>query len=229
MMNEIQKAGPKAAGRSSRPVITNNAIQMRMVRPQLRSRRRGSSSAGAEQCRRLEWRGRRASSKQETRHRTALSPRLHPAADGEEQADHHSHGSGQQAFAKQDSAQLSMDRIVAAAEPVGELEGSADHVEHAGGENVAVSSWWWCSSRSIRRSKSVSINRPSMPTRRRGAMAGPRTRRRRGAGRAVVQQGCRRRRRRCDVQPGRPARRAGRKTRPSSGMDKAVDAGRRDG
>jgi len=123
---------PESGGRSSRPVITNNAIQMRMVRPQLRSRRRGSSSAGAEQCRRLEWRGRRASSKQETRHRTALSPRLHPAADGEEQADHHSHGSGQQAFAKQDSAQLSMDRIVAAAEPVGELEGSADHVEHAG-------------------------------------------------------------------------------------------------
>jgi hypothetical protein len=65
-----------------------------------------------------------------------------------------------------------MDRIVAAAEPVGELEGSADHVEHAGGENVAVSSWWWCSSRSIRRPESVSANRPSMPTRRRCAMAG---------------------------------------------------------
>jgi hypothetical protein len=53
------------------------------------------------------------------------------AADGQEQADHDSRGSGQQACAKQDSAQSSMDRIVAAAEPIGELEGSADHVEHA--------------------------------------------------------------------------------------------------
>jgi hypothetical protein len=125
MMNEIQKARPKAAGRSSRPVITNNAIQMRMV--PTNSDREGADhpapvpnnvvgSNGAE--------GEHQANKKPDTEQHCRRDFTRPAY-GEEQADHHSHRSGQQACAKQDSAQSSMDRIVAAAEPVGELEGSA--------------------------------------------------------------------------------------------------------
>jgi hypothetical protein len=69
---------PETAGRSSRPVITNNAIQMRMVptpTPIAKARiiqRRCRTMSSARMARR------RAPSKRETRHRTALSPRLHP-------------------------------------------------------------------------------------------------------------------------------------------------------
>ena len=76
---------------------------------------------------------RNASTKQtrnQAPNRTAADS-LSQTAERKEQAEHNGARSGQQACAKQDSAESPVDRIVMSAEPVGELKSGADHVEHA--------------------------------------------------------------------------------------------------